>query len=52
VVGYPVDLRDVGEPEMGRVFDIFAELQTTLATQGYFLRGGIAFGNHYIGSGG
>ena len=48
VVGYPIDLRDFGEPEMGHIFSIFAELQMSLATKGFFLRGGIAFGNHYM----
>lgn len=47
VVGYPLYTHH-GEPELGDVFGIFAELQTGLAMEGFFLRGGIAFGEHYM----
>lgn len=50
VVGYPL-LRpqsDLGEPEMYDILGIFAEFQIGLAMEGFFLRGGIAYGNHYM----
>lgn len=47
VVGYPL-YTHYGEPELGDVFGIFAELQAGLAMEGFFLRGGIAFGEHYM----
>lgn len=50
VVGYPVyDFNQCfGECEIIEVFTIFLELQTSLAMEGFFLRGGIAFGEHYM----
>ncbi len=50
VIGYPLrDLkRDYGEPELGSVLTMVSEFQSELASQGFFLRGGIAYGNHYM----
>ena len=50
VVGYPVNRPTInyGEPELGDIFSTFAEFQTGLAMEGFFLRGGIAFGSHYM----
>jgi len=50
VVGYPLHRPglDYGEPELGNILSIFSEFQVGLATEGFFLRGGIAFGEHYM----
>jgi len=50
VVGYPIQdfTRDRGNSEIIDVFGIFSELQISLAIEGFFLRGGIAFGGHYM----
>lgn len=50
VVGYPLydPAFDMGEPELADVLGIFAEFQAGLAMEGFFLRGGIAFGDHYM----
>ena len=50
VVGCPIDKRGFGqgEPELARIFRIFTELQVGLAMEGFFLRGGIAYGDHYM----
>jgi hypothetical protein len=52
VVGYPIPLYkkrgDYGESELGEIFSIFAEFQVGLAMEGFLIRGGIAFGNHYM----
>lgn len=50
VIGYPLygPEYEQGEPEFAEVLSIFKELQFTLATQGFFLRGGIARGLHYM----
>lgn len=50
VVGYPLHhpCHDYGEPEMGDILGTFAEFQAGLAMEGFFLRGGIAFGEHYM----
>jgi hypothetical protein len=50
VVGYPIDSHDIshGESELGDIFGAFAEFQVGLAMEGFFLRGGIAYGNHYM----
>ena len=50
VVGCPIDERGFGqgEPELARIFRIFTELQAGLAMEGFFLRGGIAYGDHYM----
>ena len=49
VVAYP--LRDVefyhGEPELGTLLMLFADVQASLASDGFFLRGAIAVGDHY-----
>lgn len=50
VVGYPLNepLVNLGEPELGDIFQIFGEYQAFLASRGFFIRGGIAFGDHYM----
>lgn len=50
VVGYPIHGpgQDYGETELAHIFSIFAEFQAGLAMEGFFLRGGIAFGEHYM----
>lgn len=50
VIGYPLYDPDFeqGEPEFAEILDIFKELQITLAMKGFFLRGGIARGLHYM----
>ena len=49
VVAYP--LRDpaeyFGEPELGTLMMLFAEMQASLASDGFILRGAIASGDHY-----
>ncbi len=49
VVAYPLlaPSRDLGEPELGHLLMLFAEVQASLAADGFLLRGAIAFGNHY-----
>ena len=49
VVAYPLDdlLRDEGEPELGTIMLLFAQVQASLACDGFFLRGAISFGQHY-----
>lgn len=49
LVAYPLadPARDRGEPELGTVLMLFAEVQTKLALDGFFLRGAIAKGDHY-----
>ena len=39
--------RDGGEPELGRLLDLFAYVQAILAADGFFLRGAISSGQHY-----
>jgi len=50
VVGYPLRQHefDYGEPEFGNIMSTFSEFQLGLAMEGFFLRGGIAYGNHYM----
>ena len=49
VVGYPIpNFSNSGEAELGDIFSIFAEFEVGLAMEGFLLRGGIAFGNHYM----
>lgn len=50
VVGYPLHRPgfDYGEPEFGDILSIFSEFQAGLSMEGFFLRGGIAFGDHYM----
>ena len=49
VIAHP--LRDFdaewGEPELGNLLLLFARVQSGLVKDGFFLRGGIAFGQHY-----
>ena len=48
VVAYPVrDPNSVGEPELATLLMLFAQVQAGLAADGFFLRGGIAAGEHY-----
>ena len=49
VVAYPLlaPSRDRGEPELGTLLTLFAQVQASLAAVGFFLRGAIAFGDHY-----
>ena len=50
VVGFPVDEPNRGhaELELTIILNTFGELQIGLAMEGFFLRGGIAYGNHYM----
>ena len=50
VVGYPLSNfhSDFGESELGHIFSTFAEFQVSLAMDGFLVRGGIAFGEHYM----
>ncbi|EGR2769660.1 hypothetical protein QRC92_000135 [Vibrio parahaemolyticus] len=50
VVGYPVTSfeQTQGEGELGHIFDVFSEFQLGLAMEGFLVRGGIAFGQHYM----
>ena len=49
VVAYPLrdPVRDLGEPELGDLLMLFAQMQASLASDGFFLRGAIAAGEHY-----
>ena len=49
VVAHPLrDLNfNLGEPEFFTLLTLFAEVQANLASDGFFLRGAIAAGNHY-----
>ena len=49
VVAYPLRnaSRDLGEPELGTLLMLFAEVQASLAFDGFLLRGAIALGDHY-----
>ena len=49
LVAYPIadPAGDRGEPELATVLMLFAEVQTKLALDGFFLRGAIAKGDHY-----
>ena len=49
VVAHPLSapFRDHGEPELGTLLTLFAEVQSSLAADGFLLRGGIAAGLHY-----
>lgn len=49
VVAYPLSdpFRDLGEPELGHLLSIFAEVQASLAADGFHLRGAITEGPHY-----
>ena len=50
VVGYPVRnfQSSLGEGELGHIFSVFSEFQVALAMEGFLVRGGIAFGSHYM----
>lgn len=50
VVGYPLykPAFDFGEPDFGDILSFFSEFQVGLAMEGFFLRGGVAFGDHYM----
>lgn len=50
VVGYPIDWPTIslGESELGHMFRTFSQFQLNLALAGYLVRGGIAFGDHYM----
>ena len=49
VVAYPLlaPRQDRGEPELGTLLMLFAQVQANLAADGFLLRGAIAFGDHY-----
>lgn len=49
VVAYPLSNERIegGEPEMGTILMLFAEVQASLAADGFLLRGAIAVGDHY-----
>ena len=49
-IGYPLSkpLVDFGEHELGRLLDGFSAYQFSLAIDGYFLRGAISYGKHYM----
>ena len=49
VVAHPLrdPSRDLGEPELGTMLDLFAHVQAKLAADGFFLRGAITVGMHY-----
>lgn len=50
VVAFPLTSlqHDGGEPELMMMFDTFTELQCMLALDGYFDRGAITYGRHYM----
>jgi len=50
VIGFPLHDPDFeqGWPELADILDIFKELQFTLAIHGFFVRGGITRGLHYM----
>ncbi len=50
VIGYPlcVFCSTFNEPELNDIFTVFSGLQMSLALEGFFLRGGIAFGDLYM----
>ncbi len=52
VLGWPIpDWKrngEYGEPEFGRIVSMFADFQVQLMLEGFLVRGGIAFGNHYM----
>lgn len=50
VVGYPISKPEwnYGEPELGDLLWLISKLQMSLAREGFFVRGGIAYGECYI----
>ncbi|MCL5888074.1 MAG: hypothetical protein M1617_07295 [Actinobacteria bacterium] len=49
VVGYPILDTGLGEIELLDILELFAQFQANLAAAGFLARGGIAFGDHYMG---
>lgn len=49
VVGYPVTPGGLGELELLDMLQVFAQFQTSMTNAGFLIRGGIAFGDHYMG---
>ena len=49
VTAYPLQNPswDLGEPELGRLLGLLAQVQAGLAAGGFFLRGGITVGQHF-----
>ena len=49
IVAYPFSITSVdrGEPQLGTLLMLFAQVQASLAADGFFLRGAIAAGRHY-----
>ena len=49
VLAYPVKelSTELGEHELGTILMLFAEVQASLAANGFLIRGAIAFGDHY-----
>ena len=49
VVAYPLlnPINDLGEPELAAMLMLFAQVQASLAADGFILRGAIAAGQHY-----
>ena len=49
VVAYPLRAPnwDHGEPELGTLLMLFAQVQASLASDGFYLRGAVAAGDHY-----
>jgi len=50
VVGYTIQPQNLGhgEPELGDAFMTFARFQMDMIRNGFMVRGGIAFGDHYM----
>jgi hypothetical protein len=50
IIGYPLKnlFFDFGETELGDILITFTEVQAGLAKEGFFIRGGISVGNHYM----
>lgn len=50
VIGYPIkDITfDGGEPELGNLFNLLSTFQMYLAMDGFFIRGAISCGYHYM----
>lgn len=50
VVGYPLKRvkQDYGMPELYDILSVFSEFQVGLASKGFFLRGGISYGELYM----
>jgi hypothetical protein len=48
VIGFPI--ADDGEHEMLRIFELLAIFQLMMIQKGFFVRGGVAVGEHYMDS--